>query len=319
MTYFLFALGFVLLIKGAAWLVDGASAIGRKFRVPEMIIGLTIVSFGTSLPELLVTTMASLEGKAELGVSNILGSNIANILIILGLAAIIRPLPIARDTYLIDIPISMFAVMLLGFLANSHFITDSTALEITRIDGGILLFFFFCFMVYILAEARAKPAEADPQMTAGQMPMAALKIAVGILMLYFGGEWVVDGASLIATRAGLSEAFIGLTIVAVGTSLPELVTSAVAAYKGNVSIAVGNAIGSNIFNVLWILGFTAMVSPIPFSPASNLDIMMVLMASASLIVAVIIGKYPRISRPEGVLFIVVYAAYVVYLIKATGL
>jgi cation:H+ antiporter len=314
-TYVLFFIGFVLLIKGADWLVDGASVIGRKARIPEMVIGLTIVSFGTSLPELLVTTMASLEGKAELGVSNVLGSNIANILIILGLAAIVRPLPIHRDTYLIDLPISMFAILLFGFLANTHWQPGDETLQLTRGDGVILLLFFGFFLVYIFAEVKTKSSEQQQEVVPRNTVMAYGKILGGAVLLYFGGEWVVNGASALAKIAGWSEAFIGLTVVAVGTSLPELVTSAVAAYKGNVNIAVGNAIGSNIFNVLWILGFTSIISPIRYSPGNNLDIMMIIIASAALIVAVIVGKRPVISRWEGVLFILIYAGYVAYLLR----
>lgn len=280
-----------------------------------MVIGLTIVSFGTSLPELLVTTMASLEGKSELGVSNVLGSNIANILIILGLAAIVRPLPIHRDTYLIDLPISMFAILLFGFLANTHWQTHEQALELTRGDGVILLLFFGFFLIYIFAEVKSKNSEASPGVVPVNSVIAVAKILGGAVLLFFGGEWVVNGASALAQLAGWSEAFIGLTVVAVGTSLPELVTSAVAAYKGNVNIAVGNAIGSNIFNVLWILGFTSIINPIPYSPTSNLDILMIIFASAALIVAVIVGKRPLISRWEGVMFILIYAGYVFYLLR----
>lgn len=314
-TYVLFAVGFVLLVKGADWLVDGASAIGRKARIPEMVIGLTIVSFGTSLPELLVTTMASLEGKAELGVGNVLGSNIANILIILGLAAIVRPLPIHRDTYLIDLPISMFAILLFGFLANTQWQPMDEALHLTRSDGVILLLFFCFFLIYIFGEVKTKNTDAGGEVVPVNVVAAAAKILGGAVLLFFGGEWVVNGASALAKIAGWSEAFIGLTVVAVGTSLPELVTSAVAAYKGNVNIAVGNAIGSNIFNVLWILGFTSIINPIPYSPSSNLDIMMIIFASAALIVAVIVGKRPVISRWEGAIFILIYAGYVAYLLR----
>jgi cation:H+ antiporter len=314
-TYVLFAAGFLLLVKGADWLVDGASAIGRKARIPEMVIGLTIVSFGTSLPELLVTTMASLEGKAELGVGNVLGSNIANILIILGLAAIVRPLPIHRDTYLIDLPISMFAILLFGFLANTQWQPMDEALHLTRSDGVILLLFFCFFLIYIFGEVKTKNTDAGGEVVPVNVVAAAAKILGGAVLLFFGGEWVVNGASALAKIAGWSEAFIGLTVVAVGTSLPELVTSAVAAYKGNVNIAVGNAIGSNIFNVLWILGFTSIINPIPYSPSSNLDIMMIIFASAALIVAVIVGKRPVISRWEGAIFILIYAGYVAYLLR----
>lgn len=317
MTYLLFVAGLALLIKSADWLVDGASAIGRKARVSEMIIGLTIVSFGTSLPELLVTTMSSLEGKPDLGISNVLGSNIANVLLILGLAALIRPLPLQRDTYFIEIPFSLFAAVLLGFLANTGLVFDSQHNVISRFDGTILIYFFSMFMVYIFVVARQKKTKAEDEVVSEHTPgwKSAGQIILGITGLYFGGNWVVDGATHVARQAGLSEAFVGLTIVAVGTSLPELVTSAVAAYKNNIEVAVGNAIGSNIFNILWILGFTSLLTPIPYNPASNTDILMIVIATSALILAVILGKRPAISRFEGGCFILIYAGYVWYLLQ----
>jgi cation:H+ antiporter len=308
MVYLLFVLGFVFLIKGADLLVAGASAIGRKFRISEMVIGLTIVSFGTSLPELLVTTVASLNGQPELGLGNILGSNIANVLIILGIAALIRPLPIPRDTYFIEIPFSVLAALLLGFLANAN-IFYSGANTIGRQEGGIMLYFFFLFMVYIFVVARNKKSEQDEPVIVQTMIKSVILIAIGITALYFGGGWVVDGATEIARLFGLSESVIGLTIVAVGTSLPELVTSAVAAYKNNTDMAVGNAIGSNIFNILWIIGFTSVLTPIPFSDHSNQDILMVLISTSALIMAVLIGKRPAISRWEGFIFLMIYCIY----------
>lgn len=309
MVYLLFVLGFILLIKGAGMLVEGASAIGRRFNISEMVIGLTIVSFGTSLPELLVTSVASLNGQAELGLGNILGSNIANILLILGIAALVRPLPIPRDTYFVEVPFSLLAVLLLGFLANSN-LFDNTSSQISRYDGGILMYFFSLFMVYVYVISRNKVPEKVESISSLNMNKSFLWIALGVAGLYFGGQWVVDGATQIASLYGISESVIGLTIVAVGTSLPELVTSAMAAYRNNTAMAVGNAIGSNIFNVLWIIGFTAIINPINFNPASNMDILMVVISSSTLIMAVIIGKVPRISRWEGALFLVVYIIYV---------
>ncbi|MCW5911344.1 MAG: calcium/sodium antiporter [Cyclobacteriaceae bacterium] len=313
MVYLLFALGFVFLIKGADLLVAGASAIGRRFRISEMVIGLTIVSFGTSLPELLVTIMSSLDGRAELGLGNVLGSNIANVLIILGIAAIIRPLPIPRDTYFIEIPFSVLAALLLGFLANANiFHTGPSA--IGRYEGGIILYFFFLFMIYIFSIARNKKETTEPAITQPLLK-SVIFIGLGITGLYFGGGWVVNGATEIARLFGVSESVIGLTIVAIGTSLPELVTSAVAAYKNNTDMAVGNAIGSNIFNILWIIGFTSVLTPIPFSDHSNQDILMVLISTSALIMAVLIGKRPAISRWEGLIFLVIYSVYLYTLIQ----
>ncbi len=312
MVYLLFVLGFVFLIKGADLLVVGASAIGRRLRISEMVIGLTIVSFGTSLPELLVTTVASLNGQAELGLGNILGSNIANVLIILGIAALIRPLPIPRDTYFIEIPFSVLAALLLGFLANANIFYSGTN-TIGREEGGIMLYFFALFMIYIFVIARKKIEGPEDSAVPQPMLKSVLFIAIGVVALYFGGDWVVNGSTEIARLFGISESVIGLTIVAVGTSLPELVTSAVAAYKNNTDMAVGNAIGSNIFNILWILGFTSVLTPIPFNDHSNQDILMVLISTSALIVAVIVGKRPRISRWEGLIFLSIYAGYLYFL------
>lgn len=316
MIYLLFVLGFVFLIKGADWLVAGASALGRRFRISEMVIGLTIVSFGTSLPELLVTTVSTLNGRAELGLGNILGSNIANVLIILGVAAVIRPLPIPRDTYFIEIPFSVLAALLLGFLANAN-IFYSGHNTIGREEGGIMLYFFFLFMIYIVVVARSKQKEeSDTEILIGQpIIRSVIFMLVGITGLYLGGGWVVEGATEIARIMGVSESVIGLTIIAIGTSLPELVTSAVAAYKNNTAMAVGNAIGSNIFNILWIIGLTSVLTPIPFSDHSNQDILMVLISTSALIMAVLIGKRPAISRWEGLIFLIIYGIYLYTLIQ----
>lgn len=315
MVYLLFVLGFVFLVKGADLLVAGASAIGRRFNISEMVIGLTIVSFGTSLPELLVTTVASFNGQAELGLGNVLGSNIANVLIILGVAALVRPLPIPRDTYFIEIPFSILAALLLGFLANAN-IFYSGHNTIGREEGAIMLYFFVLFMVYVISASRNKKTEPETApLIAQPMLKSIILIAIGITGLYFGGGWVVNGATEIARLFGISESVIGLTIVAIGTSLPELVTSAVAAYKNNTDMAVGNAIGSNIFNILWILGFTSVLTPIPFSDHSNQDILMVLISTSALIMAVIVGKRPGISRWEGFIFLMIYSIYLYTLVQ----
>ncbi len=318
MVYFLFLIGFVLLIKGADFLVDGASAIATKYNISQMIIGLTIVSFGTSLPELLVNVTASFGGNPGLAIGNIFGSNIANILLILGISAIIRPLPISKNIYFSEIPFSLVATLLVGFLANAALLSDVKSLTLSRIDGVILLVFFILFMgyIYIVFKSDSEKLKEDlgnpePSMT---MKKSIIYIFIGLIGLYFGGEWVVNGATEIASEFGLSETFIGLTVVAIGTSLPELFTSAMAAYKGNTDIAVGNVVGSNIFNLLWILGVSAVIRPLPFDVASNTDIVMIVGASALLLFAVAVGKGAKIVRWEGILFVAVYIAYITYLI-----
>lgn len=317
MVYFLFALGFVILIKGADLLVEGATAIGRKYRISDIVIGLTIVSFGTSLPELMVNLVASFQGSSQLALGNIFGSNVANILLILGISAIICPLPITRSTYFSEIPFSLIATLLVGFLANANlFMEDQQVhLSLSRFDGFVLLFFFALFLGYVYIVSKQKRSVHELEIIV-EMPMSKsiVYILIGMVGLYFGGDWVVAGATVMATEFGLSESLVGLTIVAIGTSLPELVTSIIAAIKKNTDIAVGNAIGSNIFNLLWILGLSATIKPLEFFVINNMDILMVIASSTLLILAVVIGKKPIISRWEGGYFVLAYLAYMVFLI-----
>ena len=323
MVYALFVVGFVLLIKGADWLVAGASSIATRYGISELVVGLTIVSFGTSMPELVVNLLASFSGSAELAVGNVFGSNIANVLLILGISAMVRPLPIQRSIYFTEIPISLMATFMVGFLANADLFVDVKGLTLSRIDGAILLGFFALFMAYIFVIARSKPEEGlpetEPEATAAPSGItqgkAVLWIGLGMVGLFLGGKWVVDGAVLIAQQFGMSETFIGLTVVAVGTSLPELVTSAMAAYRKQAGMAVGNVIGSNIFNLLWILGLSAIINPLPFNVATNMDILMIILASTLPLVSVIIGRKPKINRAEGTFFVLVYIAYLVYLLQ----
>lgn len=320
LTYILFAIGFVFLIKGADLLVDGASSIAKRYHIPELVIGLTIVSFGTSMPELVVNLVASFNGSSEIAIGNIIGSNIANVLLILGVSSIIKPLPIQKSIYFTEIPISMVATFMVGFFANASLFGEEKTLGLGRADGGILLFFFALFMAYIYVISREKKETGEYSPSGNDIKemtisKATLYIFLGMVGLFLGGEWVVDGAVKIAKLFGFSETFIGLTVIAVGTSLPELFTSAVAASKGNADLAVGNVVGSNIFNILWILGLSSVIRPLQFDVASNADILMVILASTLLILAVIIGRRTRIARWEGMVFVGVYIAYLAYLVQ----
>jgi len=308
-----------LLIKGADFLVEGASSIAKSYNIPELTIGLTIISFGTSMPELIVNILASFDGSSELAIGNVLGSNIANVLLILGVTAMIRPLPIQKSIYFTEIPISLVAILLMGFLANADLFVEVKGLTLSRIDGIILLIFFAIFMIYIYVVSQQKDSKDSGN--GAEAPIAILPksrsifyISVGIAALFIGGKWVVSGAFEIALLFGLSETFIGLTVVAVGTSLPELVTSAIAARKGQADMAVGNVIGSNIFNIFWILGLSATIRPLPFYVISNLDILMVVFSSTLMVFAVIIGKRPVIGRFAGLVFVLTYIAYLSYLV-----
>jgi len=317
LLYFLFIIGFVLLIKGADVLVEGASSVARRFGLSEMVVGLTIVSFGTSLPELIINVLSSLQGQSELAIGNVFGSNVANLLLILGISSLICPLPIKRNTILTELPFSLIATLLVGFLANATLLHNREELYISRLDGAILLFFFVLFMVYIYHIAKTNKEEVRAQQETAEAVMptgkAVLLIVLGAAGLFIGGKWVVDGAVHIAESFGLSESFIGLTIVAIGTSLPELVTSAMAAYRRNIDIAVGNVIGSNIFNLLWILGVSALIRPLPFDVVSNSDIVMMIIASTLVILAMPFGRKNAIDRWSGIFFLLVYFSYIVYL------
>ncbi len=318
MVYVLFVVGFVLLIKGADILVDGASSLAKRYHIPELVIGLTIVSFGTSMPELIVNLLASFDGSSELAIGNILGSNIANVLLILGVAALIKPLPIHKSIYFTELPISLFATVMVGFLANANLFVDVKGLTLSRYDGGVLLFFFGLFMtyIYVVSKSKDEPYEEEVSSEIPQMSKtkSLLFILGGSFALFLGGKWVVDGAFEIALLFGLSETFIGLTVVAVGTSLPELVTSAIAAKKGQSDMAVGNVVGSNIFNLLWILGLSSVIRPLPFDVVSNSDILMVIASSTLLILAIVVGRKASVNRFMGGLFIAVYIVYLAYLV-----
>ena len=309
--------GFVLVIKGAGLLVDGASALARRLRISELVVGLTVVAFGTSLPELFVNIAASAKGSAGIAVGNVLGSNIANILLILGVAGIICPLAVGRGTVWKEIPLSLLAAAVVGILANDRLIDGAATSALTRIDGLVLLSLFIIFLFYSWGIAR--PVEgADACLPKGPYKAAKmiLFVLLGLAGLILGAKFVVDGAVSLARAVGAGEATIGLTIVAVGTSLPELATSAVAAYKRNPEIAVGNVVGSNIFNIFFILGVSSLIRPLPFEAQRNFDIAALVFASVLLFFFMFTGKRKMLDRWEAVVFLVLYAAYVASLVAA---
>lgn len=312
---FLLVAGLALLLKGADLLVDGASHIAERLGVSQLVIGLTIVAFGTSMPEVVVTVISGLRGHPDLAIGNILGSNIVNILVVLGIAAMIRPLPVNDSTVVSEIPFSLTAALLVGFLANVAIFPTEHAMSITHGDGAILLFFFFLFGIYIynMTRDRVPQAPQDP----GRQPMLipTIKVLGGIAALWLGGQWVVESAVSIARTIGISDSLIGLTIVAVGTSLPELMASAVAAYRNQTDIAVGNVVGSNIFNLLWVLGIASLVTELPFDTVSNTDLMMVIVASTLLLLALVTSRTSCVLRIHGLIFVVTYGAYLSYLIR----
>ncbi len=307
--------GLGLLWKGADATVNSALAVARRLNVSEIAIGLTLVSVGTSLPELVVNVVASLRGSADLAIANILGSNIANILLILGVAAFVCALPIRDTTLYSEIPFSMTAALLVGFLANAHILSQESALSLSRLDGAILLGFFGLFGAYIYrvwgAEQAGVPEGAPPRSLL--KPVAGF--ALGCAGLALGGHCVVSGAVGIGAALGVSESLMGLTVVAVGTSLPELVTSVLAARRGQADLAVGNIVGSNIFNLLWVLGLSTLIRPLPFDVVSNVDLVAILAATALLLFSVASGKPSAIDRREGGIFLLAYACYIVFVIQ----
>jgi cation:H+ antiporter len=307
--------GFVLVIKGADFLVDGSTSLARKLSVSDLVIGLTIVAFGTSLPELSVNIFASVKGSTDIAIGNILGSNIANILLILGISGIIYPLVVTKGTVWKEIPLSLLAAILVGILVNDRLIDNAEDSMLTRIDGLVLLSFFVIFLYYSFGIARHfEVSEVPLSQKSHSLRKISLMVAAGLAALILGGKFVVDGAVGLAVALGISQSTIGLTIVAVGTSLPELATSAMAAYKKNPEIALGNIVGSNIFNVFFILGVSSLVRPLPFGTEHNLDIGVLILASVLLFVFMFTGKRRKLDRWEAGLFLVMYAAYIFFVI-----
>ncbi len=315
LTILLLILGLVILIVGAEALIRGASSISKKAGIPPLVIGLTIVAFGTSAPELLVNIFSALKGTTDLAVGNIIGSNTANILLILGISAMIVSLKVPKSTTWKEIPFAALAAVTVFFVANDMFFDGQTGNSISRTDGLLLLCFFAIFMYYTFELFRKGDTnDADQHITIYSTPLSILLTIAGLLCLFFGGQLLVNEAIFLAKIAGLSEMFIGLTIVAIGTSLPELVTSIIAARKGQADIAIGNVVGSNIFNIFWILGVTSIINPIPVSARANTDILFSLVATLALFFAMFTRKKHTLERWQGVLFVLAYIVYTVFLI-----
>lgn len=316
--------GLVLILLGANYLTDGSSALAKKMGVSDLVIGLTVVALGTSAPELVISIMSAVGGSSELAVGNVVGSNIFNILVIIGVTAMVRPIHIERSIMTREIPFVILSSVAVMVMANGPWLEGSTAAPIiTRADGLILLLFFAIYMRYVFSQATAPcgdPSTADPvEEQAAAKPLmpgwrAAVYIVGGLAALIIGGEAFVDGATEIAKSLGVSEAVIGLTIVALGTSLPELATSVTAALKGSTGIALGNVIGSNIFNVFLVLGASASITPLPLGKITNLDFMTLTMASLLFwAMGWWIGNR-TITRAEGALLVASYIAYMTVLL-----
>jgi cation:H+ antiporter len=311
----LLIIGLVLLIKGADWLVSGSSSIARKYGVSELIIGLTVVGFGTSMPEFIVNVIASINGDAgEIVIGNIIGSNIFNLFFIIGIAGLITPLVVQGSTIRKEITISLAAIVLLLILANDNLLYKADKDVIGRIDGLLLLILFGGFLLYIFKSMKADrhlKFEASTRLNSGKV---ILLVVIGLASLIIEGKLIVDNAVKIAETLNVSHQLIGLTIVSAGTSLPELATSLVAARKGNTDLAVGNIIGSNIFNILFILGASALIRPVSYNLVFNLDGMVLVLGTMFLLVTLFTGKKGKVDRWEAAVLLTSYIGYVIYLI-----
>jgi len=310
-SIFLIIIGFASLIFGANWLVDGASTLAKKYKISDLTIGLTIVAFGTSAPELVVNAIASFQGHSDIVIGNIIGSNNFNLYIILGLSGIIFPITVQSSTVWREIPISIFAALMIFVLGNGILISNVS--EVSRIDGIILFMIFGFFLYFLYKQMKAEDNKEITLVKKTNFNIWGLIIG-GLFGLIIGGQLVVNNSILIATNVGVSEKIMGLTIIAAGTSLPELLTSVVAAMKKNSDIAIGNVIGSNIFNILFILSISSFIKPVTFNANFNLDILILIGGTLFLFIAMFIGKRKKIDRWESALLLGFYLLYTIYLI-----
>lgn len=324
LVFILIAIGLAILIKSADWLVSGASSLAAKFNVSPMVIGLTVVAFGTSAPELVVSVTSALENNTQLALGNIIGSNIANILLIIGLSALICPLVVHKNTVWKEIPMSFLGAVVLIILALQDAIDMNSLFNIplsgnnivgllTMSNGLILLVFFIIFLYYTFGIAKVS-ANNDQKIEQKSALVSIFMVFVGLAGLMFGSKLLVDNGTTIAKAFGVSETFIGLTLVAVGTSLPELITSVVAASKKQVDIAVGNVVGSNIFNIFLILGITAILKPIPLLAQNVFDILVLFATTILLFISLFVMQKRTIGKIEGSFMLASYAAYIGFLV-----
>lgn len=301
----LLILGFVMLVKGADWFVDGASGVAAKFNIPQLVIGLTIVAMGTSAPEAAVSITAALKGSADITVGNVVGSNILNTLVILGLACAITSINVAKTTIRYEIPFMLVVTLLLlafGYTGNS----------ITFVEGIIIIAVFILYLAYMFWMAKTGQAESEEINVEGSIGKLILMAIVGLVLIVYGSDVTVDAATKIATIFGVDERFIGLTIVALGTSLPELFTSVAAARKGNADIAIGNVVGSNIFNILFVVGISALITPVAFAPSFVIDCLIA--TAAGILLWLLAFKTRQLERKGGILMLLCYVAYFIYLL-----
>lgn len=304
----LLALGFVALILGANWLVNGASSVGIRAKLSPLIIGLTIVAFGTSLPELIVNIFSCIKGSPGLAIGNIIGSNTMNILLILGVSALIWPIDVSRVSIRRDIPAGFIATLAIALMANDFFMSKDATIDVNWMEGIVLLVLGVAYLLLTMLKNNPKEETEDVQ-EAMPWGKTILSLVFGIIGLYLGGELVSNNAQILARNWGMSESTIGLTVVATATSLPELITSIVAATKKNSGIAIGNVLGSNILNIFMVLGVSALITPLPFEPMMNKQLMILFAANILMLLFVFTGKGRKISRWEGALLTLGYVGF----------
>lgn len=317
LEYMLFILGFVFLVKGADFLVEGSSSLAKKLGVSSLVVGLTVVAFGTSMPEFVVSVLSSFSGFTDVAIGNVVGSNIANILFILGLTTLIYPLKAQLSTIWREIPFSLMAAIILFTVSNDLIIDKMGFSSITRIDGILMFFFFILFLYYVYTMARERGSRIEKEkldIKKHKNHEIVFLILAGMGGLFLGGKWVVEGAVFVARNFGLSEFLISATMIAIGTSLPELVTSLVAAMKKEADIAIGGIVGSNIFNIFWILGVTSIISPIVLPAFVNFDMMFLMSSTILLFSFMFVGTRHSIDRWQGALLLALYAAYLILII-----
>lgn len=325
------ALGFFLLVVGADILVDGAGSVAKKFKIPVIVIGLTIVAIGTSMPEMVVSTAAAITGHSDISIGNVVGSNIANLLFILGVCAVIKPLKFKKQTKLIENFIAIATTIILCLvcmipnhitpampegIATNQSLSAIPILQITRVEGIFLLISFALFICYTIWISKKANDEEEVEIKELSLFKSCAFIVLGVIALKFGGDLVVEYVSAIAKAIGITERVISLTIVAFGTSLPELITSINATKKGEVDMAIGNIIGSGIFNILLILGVSAVISPINYAVNYNFDLIVLLIATIIFAIFPFVGQKDHMSKREGIFFILAYLGYLTYLVIA---
>ena len=305
--------GLVMILVGSDWLVDGASGIARRYGLSEFIIGMTIVGIGTSMPELVSSAISAMGGHGDMALGNVTGSNVCNVLLILGVTAMISPIGFTRSNIRKDIPFALIVSLFLLFVLYNGFGLLGGVPGISRVDASYLLSFFVIFMIDSFRSAKGGAEEATEETKPMPMGKAILFILLGLAGLIFGGRLFVDNTVSIAERFHVSEAFISITLMAVGTSLPELATCVVAALKGKNQLALGNVIGSNIFNILLIIGASAVISPFEIKSISTVDMVMMVVSVLMLWLAAFVGKRYRLGRGEGLVFLLVYVGYIAWL------